>query len=66
VDKQNQLRLRRLGVRETRRRLAEVLGDADVGIVTIVTARGRAVAAIISGQCTSRDIAAAKAATRAP
>jgi prevent-host-death family protein len=63
VDKKQ---IRRLGVRETRKRLAEVLADADAGEVTIVTARGRAVAAVISGQCEGRDIAAARLATRNP
>jgi prevent-host-death family protein len=58
--------IRRLGVRETRKRLAEVLADADAGEVTIVTARGRAVAAVVSGQCDRRDIAAARLATRNP
>ena len=58
--------IRRLGVRELRKRLAEVLADADAGEVTIVTSRGRPVAAVISGQCADKDIAAAKAATREP
>ena len=55
--------MRRLGVREVRGRLAEVLDAAAAGRVTIVTRAGRAVAAVISGQCRRRDVIAAWEAT---
>jgi prevent-host-death family protein len=55
--------IRRLGVREARKRLAEVLDAAATGRVTIVTRAGRAVAAVVSGQCKRRDIIAASEAT---
>ena len=57
--------MRRLGVREVRGRLAEVLDAAAAGRVTIVTRAGRAVAAVVSGQCKRRDIVAARVATHA-
>ena len=57
--------IRRLGVREVRGRLAEVLDAATAGRVTIVTRAGRAVAAVISGQCKRRDRIAAWEATLA-
>ena len=57
--------IRRLGVREVRGRLAEVLDAAAAGRVTIVTRAGRAVAAVVSGQCKRRNIMAAWEATLA-
>jgi antitoxin (DNA-binding transcriptional repressor) of toxin-antitoxin stability system len=51
--------IRRLAVREVRGRLAEVLGAAAAGRVTVVTRAGRAVAAVVSGQCKRRDRIAA-------
>jgi len=51
--------IRRLGVREVRGRPAEVLDAAAAGRVTIVTRAGRAVAAVVSGQCKRRDVIAA-------
>ena len=57
--------IRRLGVREVRGRLAEVLDAAAAGRVTIVTRAGRAVAAVASGQCKRRDRIAAWEATLA-
>ena len=56
--------IRRLGVREARKRLAEVLDAAAAGRVTIVTRVGTAVAAVVSGQCKRRDITAAWLTTR--
>jgi prevent-host-death family protein len=55
--------IRQLGTREARKRLAEVLARAAGGTVTIIRSRGRAVAAVISGQCLPGDIKAARAAT---
>ena len=55
--------IRRLGVREVRKRLAEMFADAGKGKATIVTRKGRALAAVISGQCEGEDIDAARAAT---
>ena len=55
--------IRQLGTREARKRLAEVLARAAAGTVTVIMSRGRAVAAVISGQCLPSHIDAARAAT---
>ncbi len=61
MGKKNQIR--RLGVREVRKRLAEMFNDAGQGKVTVVTRKGKALAAVISGQCGGMDIDAARDAT---
>ena len=55
--------IRQLGTREARKRFAEVLARAAAGTVTVVMSRGRAVAAVISGQCSRGHVDAARAAT---
>ena len=55
--------IRQLGTREARKRFAEVLAGAATGTVTVVMSRGRAVAAVFSGQCSRGHVDAARAAT---